>query len=203
MLEMMIDLETLDTRSSAIVLSIGAVVWPSGMEDHYIPDGTCRTRKVLGYEVIDRWMRVVRIDEQTNAGRTMSQSTLLWWQQQDPDARAEAFNPVRLSSRATLQDFMMWTTGFNTKINRFWASPSTFDFPIMESFAETFGMDLPWSYRQKYDVRTVVNEANYSADDHILIRPIAGLAHTPVYDCERQIDLLTGARRKTNRRASA
>ena len=202
MLEMMIDLETLDTRPSAIVLSIGAVVWQSVMEDHFIPDGTSRTQKKLGYEIVDRWMRVPRIDEQTKL-RTMSESTLMWWQNQTSMAQQEAFNPVRLSARATLQEFMQWTTGFNTKITRFWASPSTFDFPIMESYADQFEMPLPWSYRQKYDVRTAVNEASYSADDHILIRgPLVGVPHTPVFDCEWQIDLLTGARRKAGRRAA-
>ena len=35
MLEMMIDLETLDTRPNAVILSIGAVVWEDEMETDF------------------------------------------------------------------------------------------------------------------------------------------------------------------------
>ena len=66
----------------------------------------------------------------------------------------------------------------------------------------TFNNYVPWSYRQKYDVRTAVREASYSAKDHVLTVPIDGVPHLPVYDCEMQIDLLTAARVKAGRRIS-
>jgi hypothetical protein len=148
-------------------------------------------------------MRVLNIQEQVDRQRTVSQSTLLWWQRQDPTAKAEAFNPVRRPVVEVLNDFRTWVKVWSPGINAFWASPATFDFPIWEDLAMTFKDYVPWTYRQKYDVRTVVREANYSAQDHQPTRPLVGVAHTPVFDCEQQIDLLTAARRKLNRRMGA
>lgn len=194
MYELMFDLETMDTTPKAIVLSIGAVVWK-----------TLRHDDKLIWAPVNRFMRVLNIQEQVDRGRTLSQSTILWWQQQDPTARAEAFAPVRQPVRNVLTDFNAFVAKFqdNDKVypggmNAFWASPATFDFPIWDDLTEMFGELPPWTYRQKYDVRTVVREASYSAKGHKYEG--VGIPHTPVYDCERQIDLLTAARNKMARR---
>lgn len=195
MLEMMIDLETLDTKPSAVVLSLGAVVWETLHSD---ADG-------LSYEIVERFMRVLNMEEQFTRGRTVSQSTLLWWQRQDPTARAEGFNPVRQPVTKVLDDFMTFARQYGSEgfdddqINAFWASPVAFDLPIWEDLAMTFSGFVPWRYNQRYDVRTVVREANLSAKGHTDPK-LTGIPHTPVYDCEWQISLLTAARQKLNRR---
>lgn len=195
MFEMMIDLETLDTTPSAIVLSIGAVVWK-----------TLRHNDKLIWAPVNRFMRVLNIQEQVDRSRTLSQSTLLWWQRQDPTARAEAFNPVRQPVCNVLTDFNAFVGKFQDDevypggINAFWASPATFDFPIWEDLTRHFNQSPPWRYNQKYDVRTVVRESSYSAKGHKYEG--VGLPHTPVYDCEWQINLLTAARNKMSRRIS-
>lgn len=187
--ELMFDLETLDTLPSAVVLSVGAVIWKTV---EYQP-------RVLEWEPVERFYRVINIQEQLDTKRTVSQATLLWWLQQDLTAREEAFAPVRQPARLALDDFSYWADQY--EINAFWASPATFDFPIWEDFAMTFGKHTPWTYRQKYDVRTVVREANYPAKDHLIVKELAGVPHMPVFDCEAQIDLLTAARVKAGRRA--
>lgn len=195
MYEMMIDLETLDTKPSAVVLSVGAVVWETLYSE---ADG-------LTYEIKDRFLRVLNMEEQFSRGRTVSQSTLLWWQRQDSTAQVEAFNPVRRNVRLVLDELRGFVDQYADQsvgdlgINAFWASPATFDFPIWEDLAMTFSNFVPWTYRQKYDVRTVVREANLSARDH-LDSTLVGIPHTPVYDCEWQVSLLTAARQKLNRR---
>lgn len=189
MYELMFDLETLDTTPSAVVLSIGAVIWETMYNEE---------AQLLFWDSRARFMRVLDMDDQFASGRTVSQSTLLWWQRQDPTARAEAFNPVRRPVYTVLNEFRDWVKSYD--INAFWASPATFDFPIWEDLATTFRNSVPWTYRQKYDVRTVVREASYSVSSHQPIIPIVGVAHTPVFDCELQIDLLTAARRKVKRR---
>jgi hypothetical protein len=196
MYEMMFDLETLDTKPSAVVLSVGAVVW----ETMFNP-----STEELSYEITERFLRVLNIQEQVDRSRTVSQSTLLWWQRQDRTAQQEAFNPVRQPVEMVLNDLRGFVDQFadpavgDEGINRFWASPATFDFPIWDDLAMTFGNYVPWSYRQKYDVRTVVQEANLSAKGHS-DPALVGIAHTPVYDCEWQISLLTAARQRLNRR---
>jgi hypothetical protein len=196
MYEMMFDLETLDTKPSAVVLSVGAVIW----ETLFNSD-----TNELSYRLTDRFMRVLNIKEQFVHGRTVSQPTLLWWMRQDRTAQQEAFNPIRRPVEEVLTDLRVFADRYaepeigNPGITAFWASPATFDFPIWDDLAMSFGTYVPWSYRQKYDVRTVVREANLSVSDHS-DPTLVGIAHTPVFDCERQISLLTAARQRLNRR---
>ena len=154
----------------------------------------------LKWRVLKRFYRILDIQSQADKKRTVSESTLIWWQRQDANARDEAFSAVRQPVTGVLRDFRAFTISVPGEINAFWASPATFDFPIWEDLAMTFSEYVPWSYRQKYDVRTAVKEANYSAKDHIPTRPIDGVPHLPVYDCEWQIDLLNAARVKLGRR---
>ncbi len=192
MYELMFDLETLDTKPSAVVLSVGAVVWETLYSE---TDG-------LIWEPVERFMRVLDIQEQVDRQRTVSQSTLLWWQRQDRAAQEEAFHPVRMPVEDVLNAFRDFSDQYGQRgspLNAFWASPVAFDLPIWEDLAMTFSNHVPWNYNQRYDVRTVVREANLSAKDHKDSK-LAGTPHTPVYDCEWQISLLTAARQKLNRR---
>lgn len=192
MIEMMLDLETLDVKSSAVVLSVGAVTW-----DTFRNDGNG-----LKYEIVDRFYRVLDIQSQLNRGRTLSEATLLWWMHQDQDAKDEAFSPVRRGISIVMDELQGFVDKGAITINKFWASPVSFDFGIWNSLADDVGHSTPWKYNQVYDVRTVLNEASYSARDHKLTRHISGKPHMPVYDCEWQIDELTAARNKIGRRMS-
>lgn len=220
MKEMMIDLETLDVKSSSVVLSIGAVVFECAPTMMYAP-GEDKPHEALNYRVLDRFYRILDIADQLQSGRTVSQRTLLWWMQQDQDARDEAFSSVRTHPYQVMDELQVFTDEHSiikreyqrvgeveqykeeaVQINKFWASPVGFDFGIWNSLADDFGHSTPWSYRQVYDVRTVLNEASYSAKGHILSRNIPGKAHMPVRDCEVQIDELVAARNKIGRRMS-
>jgi hypothetical protein len=198
MYEMMFDLETLDTKTSAVVLSVGAVIWETGTD----PEGK------LQWQVKDRFLRILDMDEQLARGRTVSQHTLLWWLRQSANARDEAFSPVRQPCVEVLNALMSFANGYSIPailsetdpgITKFWASPDTFDFPIWDDLAMTFSSYVPWKYNQKRDVRTVVDEASMTASSH-KDNTLVGVPHAPVYDCEWQISLLTAARNKINRR---
>ena len=197
MYELMFDLETLDTKPSAVVLSVGVVIW----ETFETTDGS------LAWKPVERFLRVLDMEYQLKMNRTVSQATFLWWQNQDPTAKAEAFNPVRQPVSRVMGELRDCVDKYadpevgDPGINAFWASPATFDFPIWEDLAMTFSNSVPWTYRQKYDVRTVVREASFSAKNHKYDGP--GIPHTPVYDCEWQIDLLTAARNKIARRVNS
>lgn len=188
MREMMVDLETLDVKNSALVLSIGAVVWESYADKE-------------GYNIIDNFYNVLKIDEQVDYGRTISLDTIRFWMDADSTAREAAFVYNRTEPVRALEDFFKWGSNHVQLggLNSFWAKPATFDFPIWEDLAEDFGGEVPWYYNQKYDVRSVVKEVNYSADSHDYSK-IDGVPHTPVYDCKAQIDLLHTARVKLGRR---
>ncbi len=194
MIEMMIDLETLDVKPSAVVLSIGAVTFETFTD--------CGGH--LDYFIWERFYRVLDMSDQMKNGRTVSQSTLLWWMRQNADARDEAFATVRQQPwriMNDLQEFVTSHTSINgVPINKFWASPVGFDYGIWNNLADDHKHDTPWTYRQVYDVRTVLNEASYSAKDHVMSHAISGKPHMPVYDCEVQIAELIAARNKIGRR---
>lgn len=198
MIEMMIDLETKDVIPSAVILSIGAVCWRM-VEKEFFISGDTKPMPGLDYEVVERFYRKPEIVEQETHGRTQSIDTMKWWSLQDKDAYDEAFlDHDRRPIEEVWRDLILMAAAYG--VTRFWASPVTFDIPIVNDFARQFGLVPLWAYNQTYDVRTVVNEASYSANDHILTHEIAGKAHMPVTDCEWQIDLLTAARNKIKKR---
>jgi hypothetical protein len=89
--EMMIDLETRDTIPSAIIQSIGAVVWKTVEKDFFV-SGDIRPMPGLDYEVVERYYRKPDTKEQEAEGRTQSIATMKWWAEQDIDAFNEAFS---------------------------------------------------------------------------------------------------------------
>ena len=181
-MELMFDLETLDTTPDAVVLSVGAVVFHQGGD-------AC---------IIDRLYRVLDIQAQIDAGRTISQSTLLWWMEQSEVARDAAF----IDDRAPPALVSLALNHFSEKygISRFWAGPSTFDFPIWDSLAQDCHFRAPWTYRQTRDLRTIVDESGISIDaEDEKWSGSDEVPHHPVYDCERQINLLAAARNALRR----
>jgi len=171
---MMIDLETLDTTHEAVVLSVGAVVW----DDHMM---------------VERFSRVLDMNEQTAVGRTINQYTLIWWLRQDRTALQEAFSPVRVPVKTVIDSFNEFASGHMAEgLTKFWAGPATFDFPIWENLCKDFGKDVPWSHKQRYDLRTAVSALGYSVKKYT--PTVQGMPHIPVHDCERQIGLLNAAR---------
>ena len=198
MKQMMFDIETLDTRQSAIVLSVGAVVWRTiGMTVHV----SGKVDSKLRWEKVDEFYRILDIDSQVARGRTLSESALFWWLQQDSTARSEAFNPRRTHAQVVTTAFNVWAhEHVENGLTRFWADPACFDFPIWENLVDGVECKYPWRYNQRYDVRSIVTEASYSVSSHRYDGE--GTAHTPVYDCERQIDLLVAAQAKIRKRVA-
>ena len=194
MKQMMFDIETLDTKQSAIVLSVGAVVWETVIKIVSMPGkATTETRT---WDVMGEFYGVLDIDSQVARGRTISESTMLWWLRQDPTARSMAFDPLRSHAQIVAAEFNAWAMKYVELegLTRFWASPACFDFPIWENLVDGTVSKYPWDYNRRYDVRSVVNEANYSANSHMYLGE--GIPHTPIWDCKFQIDMLVAAQSK-------
>ncbi len=66
-LHAMIDLETLGTRPDGVILSVGGV--------KFDPNGS---------KIIDEFYYKLDVDEQTERGRSIDESTIEWWGTQDP-----------------------------------------------------------------------------------------------------------------------
>lgn len=131
----MIDIETMDTEASALVLSIGAVMFnPAGgdMIDNYYAD-------------ID-WIN-------ESLGRTISPATVHWWLQQSGEARGRLTDPHSSKSKlgAALGRLTQWM-GPNPVV---WGNGPCFDISIMEHAYKSCGMIHPWRHSDVRCVRTI------------------------------------------------
>ena len=132
----MIDLETLDTKPSCQILSLGAVKFNALTNDEphselYIkPD----------------------IDQQDKLGRTTSDDTISWWSKQDPKAMEEAFSEAgRMDMDTMLDQLTKWLVGVDT----IWGHGYGFDITILEDLYRNCGRSIPWQFWQVKDSRTL------------------------------------------------
>jgi len=132
----MIDLETLDTKPSCQILSLGAVKFNAltNSEPHselYIkPD----------------------IDQQDANGRTSSDSTIEWWSKQDSKAMEEAFSAEgRMDIDTMLTQLTKWLVG----VDVIWGHGYGFDITILEDLYRNWNRPIPWQFWQVKDSRTL------------------------------------------------
>lgn len=130
----MFDLETLATSPSAVVLTLGGVIFnPLTQEFH--------SEILLKFE----------IDEQISNGREVNDDTLNWWSKQSAEVQEAAFgDDGRLSSEECLVEFRK----FVSTADKVW-SQGSFDVNIMENFYKSMKMPVPWNYWAVRDSRTL------------------------------------------------
>ena len=141
MAHIMIDIETLDTKDSAIVLSIGGCVFNG--------------ESLLSIETLKRKSIYLELNpyEQETKGRTISVSTLFWWVQQKPPGLnkfiKESYDSIKYSLN-TLNQFIT-----ENDVKSIWSKSPSFDMIILTSLFNNFELKLPIDFRNWYDVRTI------------------------------------------------
>ena len=116
-MDICIDLETLDTHPSAVILSVGMVA--------FCPED--------GRPWLASHAWNLPIQEQLDKGRTISESTLDWWMQQPRETWAAHRDLVRSIDLATIAvDILEWVSDWGG--DRVWAKDPDFDCVILESF---------------------------------------------------------------------
>jgi hypothetical protein len=131
----MVDLETLDTKTSATILTLGAVKFDPYTES----------------PMKELYMRV-DIDSQDSLGCTIDDGTLDWWSRQADDVKEEAFDPEgRVSITDAIQEFHR----FAWNCDAFWSHGATFDLMILQNLYDKLGKAYPWQYWQMRDTRTL------------------------------------------------
>lgn len=166
MKHVMIDLETLDTRPSAVVLSIGAV--------RFDP-----VRGELGQE----FYRNLRTDHQVQKKRTINPDTERWWDEQSPAAKAALATPAPWHVGFALEEFSRFCAG----VEGVWGHGATFDVSLMESLYDSFELSRPWKYSAARDTRTI-----FEAADTWPTRE-AGVHHYALDDAKRQAEAVCEA----------
>lgn len=137
----MIDIETLDTKSTALILSIGAVEF-----DKY------------SNRIGDTLYLEVDIDSCLAAQRTVTKNTLKWWMQQSTKAK-EVFSSLEPHS---LERSLRILSGFVSTVKspelcgpEIWANGVVFDISILESSYVACGLQPQWDFRNIRCLRTL------------------------------------------------
>ena len=132
--KLMIDCETLDVGERPVLLSIGAVVFNNQQIHEYFHIG-------------------IDIEDSKRYGFTVSQSTLDWWDQQDPAARADAFSGGE-KIKAALQALVYFFE--ENKCTEIWSKGSLADIRWINNALDYFGIERPWKYYKEFCFRTLL-----------------------------------------------
>lgn len=163
--DIMIDLETLDTIDTSIVISIGACLFD-------IKKGTIGSTFYMAMDIQD----------QMTKGRTISASTLKWWFGQS-DAAKKVFHEQALPPVKVLNTMLHWmNVNVPSKKDRVvWGNGSSFDISIMENIFKDYTIGVPWNYSGINDLRTF---KRHVAKDAPL--EFQGVAHNALDDAINQ-----------------
>lgn len=177
----MIDLETMSTRSDAKVLSIGAAVF----NDEVVV-------------ATEGWA----IDISDDVGGHVDWKTVKWWMEQDATAREFSWGG-KLKNHTAAFNFKTFLAQHGVEYgkdakNEFWSKDPHFDHVILENWWRRVGDhsaigEFPVGYRQPRAYRTLVGEAQefgFSESD----RGGFYVAHNPVDDAAIQARVVIQAR---------
>ncbi len=189
---MMIDIETLSTRSNAAIVSIGACMFDPNLEptESYV---VAADAFVVGVNPDYYYTGRFHVDPKTES----------WWKRQSKEARAglkinqASTLPLALDRFCTwieAQDFEKTTTPWTKDSSRVWANPPQFDLVILRDAAQhAYGStnDVPWHYRQETCCRTHMYLHPDAAADARGCQLDTGLiAHRADHDAVRQARLV-------------
>ena len=132
----MIDLETLDTKPSSTILTLGAVKFNPLTFD----------------EPTNELYIKLDIDEQDRLGRTASDATLEWWMKQDPKIQEEAFSE---NDRVGITQTLSQLSKYLINSDVIWAHSYGFDMTILEDLYRQVKLPVPWNFWQIRDSRTL------------------------------------------------
>lgn len=164
----MFDLETLDNKNSACILSIGAAEF------------NLKTGEIG--ETLN-----IRVDLQSciDEGLTISAGTIMWWLQQSDEARATIYNTTGIPLDEALDEVFKFVKSCGDEVV-VWGNGSTFDISILEHAFYKFFTELPWKFYNVNDVRTIVN-INPKIKKNCKFE---GAKHNALDDCKHEIKYL-------------
>ena len=134
-----IDLETLGTSPDSVILSIGAVA---------VCTETGQIVKFYGACAVD-----------SQRHRTISKSTLSWWESQSEDAR-KALDFAKSDDCPSLQDSLDRLTKWLGDLGQthdvyVWGNGSDFDIAMLNHAYKQISDFVPWNFRHSRDMRTL------------------------------------------------
>ena len=150
-----IDTETMDTAHTALILSIGAFafdVTDLNATQQAIMDVT-KDAELQDHSQFAFYRRTDSFD-QLISGRTVSVTTQEWWKKQGEEAH-EALTGERVSLGEALSNLKQWIAQ-HPDARIFFRGPD-FDGSILENAYRATGIECPWKYNGKRDIRTYID----------------------------------------------
>lgn len=170
MKHIMIDIETLDSTPTAVILSIAAVVFDPHSGKYFdIP-----------------FHAHCHIDHQISDGRSISQSTLFWWLNQDEAAQKAITNENRIHIEIALMQLDEWLQKY--KDSWVWANSPSFDLQILENAWAQYKTDDGKLFSKHWlqrDVRTLKQYISFEDFDWP-----GATAHDAISDCYDQVAIV-------------
>lgn len=169
------DIETLDIRPSAIVLSLGVVLFPIN-----------KTNKFS--ELLENGINLYFNKEQQIAkNRTTSPDTIQWWSNQSPASR-ECLN-INEHMQTDCRELhpALWALYKridykpNAKKTR-WFSRGSFDHTILESFCHDMDIETPYKYWCWRDSRSFLDGAKAEYNKNKIDKPEGYIPHNSIHD---------------------
>lgn len=169
----MIDIETLDTADTAVILSISCVEF-------------CDKTGETGAQID------IHVDPQSclDNGGTMHWETIAWWLVQPREAVDKIINqPARyhiLTALVHLSAFINHYKDAGNKEPFVWSNSPRFDLAKIVFYLNRFKMSLPWEYTKEMDVRSYTNRYPHIKQ----FVEFEGVKHNGIDDCKHQIKYL-------------
>lgn len=169
--DIMLDLETLSTRTDARIIQIGACVF-----DRYGGD-------LKNPEVIDQF----KVNVETDHG-SVSQDTVEWWEDQKsryPDLEVSLNYPAPVSLQDGLQLYRKFAQDY--KCMHEWSNGSNFDNAIIGTHYHDLRLKNPFKYYKARDLRTITDLLDPNQKFKRLSQErVKGATHDALVDCLRQ-----------------
>ncbi len=164
-LHYMIDLETLSTKTNAVICSIGVVEFD-------IFTGEC-TRE---------FYRTINLQSCLDLGLEVEGNTLIWWLTQSTLAKEETYKKNSTGLNSVLQELNIFLPKKYTTFY-VWGNGSSFDLGILSNAYNKCGKEIPWKFWNERDVRTLLT----LYPDAKQLTKNEGVPHYPIDDCKYQI----------------
>lgn len=134
-MRLMIDLETLGTKTNSVILSIGAVAFDeNGIHDEFY----CN----------------VDLEGSLKHGFDIDADTLYWWLKQDKSA-GEILSSNRESIVAAMFDINLFIA--NNYVDEVWANSPSFDLVMLKNAMEKVNKNPAWDFWVERDFRTFLS----------------------------------------------
>lgn len=162
LLSIMLDLETMSTRSDAAIISIGAVKFVAGDESASVSDFYC----------------AVSLKSSQNAGLHIDAETVLWWMKQSEEARKALTHGNELNF--VLNQFSLFAKG----VEWLWGNGATFDNVVLRNAYRATRVNFPITYKGDMCYRTLK-----SLHPNVPFTPM-GTKHNALDDAKAQMEHL-------------